>query len=205
MVTNKLSKVTGILNRLKHVYPQQVLLLIYNSIFISHINYGLLLWGTQLTEVFHLQKKAVRIITCSQYLSHSEPLFKLLDLLKVQDLYKLKVLKFYYNLSYKLLPSYFDTYLEVINEERPCLYELRQSVRPLIRIPRTRLVFAEFTLLFQLIEIINKTNIIHPEIVEKIQKKSHSYKGFSFNVTRIYLGTYAFECYNYNCYICGRD
>ena len=67
----------------------QVLLLIYNSIFISHVHYGLLLWGTQLREIFQLQKKALRIITFIP----SEPLFKLLELLKVHDLYQLEVLK----------------------------------------------------------------------------------------------------------------
>ena len=204
MVTNKLSKLVGIIYRLKHVYPQQALLLIYNSIFISHINYGLLLWGTQLKEVFNLQKKAVRIITCSDYIAHSEPLFKLLGLLKVQDLYQLKVLKFYYNLSYKLLPSYFDNYLDIINNDIECIYELRRSARPLIRLPRTRLMFTESTLLYELIKIINSTYDEHPGILEKIKQKSHSYSGFSFNITRVYLEIYEYECHNLICYVCDR-
>ena len=40
MATNKLSKVIGIINRLKHVYPENRLLSIYNSLFASHLNYG---------------------------------------------------------------------------------------------------------------------------------------------------------------------
>ena len=32
-LTNKLSKVIGILNRLKHIYPQKALLSIYNALF----------------------------------------------------------------------------------------------------------------------------------------------------------------------------
>ena len=65
--------------------------------------------------------------TCSEYLAHSEPLFKLLELLKIEDLYKLKILKLNYNLSYGLLPSYFSCYLDVLNVNTPCGYELRQS------------------------------------------------------------------------------
>ena len=38
MVTNKLSKVIGILNRLKHVYPQNALLSMYHSLFATHLN-----------------------------------------------------------------------------------------------------------------------------------------------------------------------
>ena len=63
----------------------------------------------------------------SEYLAHSEPLFKELELLKIEDLYKWKILKFYYNLSYGLLPSYFNGYLDVLNVNTPCGYELLQS------------------------------------------------------------------------------
>ena len=108
MVTNKLAKVVGILNRLKRIYPEQILLTIYNSLFISHINYGLLLWWNDQDRVNQLQKKAVRIVSGSQYLAHTEPLFKHLNILKAKDLYSLKLLKFYYNLSYGSLPSYFN-------------------------------------------------------------------------------------------------
>ena len=61
------------------------------------------------------RKQSIRRITCSEYLAHSEPLFKELELLKIEDLYNLKILKLYYNLSYGLLPSYFDCYLDVLN------------------------------------------------------------------------------------------
>ena len=204
MVTNKLSKVIGILNRLKHVYPQNALLSIYHSLFATHLNYGLLLWGTHVNRVSKLQKKAVRIMSNSEYLAHSEPLFKTLKLLKIEDLYKLKLMKFYYNLSYNLLPSYFNYYLEVINNAFPCQYELRQIARPLIRPQRTRLVFTELNVLFQLIQLLNYTHIHYPEILEKIKYKTHTYHGFSYNVKEKYLGTYKYECSNLICYKCGR-
>ena len=55
------------------------------------------------------------------------PLIKELELLKIEDLYKLKILQFYNNLSYGLLPSYFNCYLDVLNVNTSCGYELRQS------------------------------------------------------------------------------
>ena len=45
MVTNKISKVIGILNRLKHVFPLNTLLSIYHSLFASHLFYGLFIMG----------------------------------------------------------------------------------------------------------------------------------------------------------------
>ena len=87
MITNKLSKVIGILHRLKHIYPQQALLSIYNALYLSHMTYGLLLWlYSQVVQVSKLQKKSIRLITGSEYLAHSEPLLKELEFLKIEDL-----------------------------------------------------------------------------------------------------------------------
>ena len=45
MVRNKLSRINGILHRLKYIYPQNVLITLYKSLFVPHINYGSLVWG----------------------------------------------------------------------------------------------------------------------------------------------------------------
>ena len=62
MVANKLSKITGILNKLKYINPENALLSIYNCLFMCHINYGLLLWGTKSDKIFRIQKRCVRVI-----------------------------------------------------------------------------------------------------------------------------------------------
>ena len=86
MVTNKLSKVIGILNRLKHVYPQNALLSIYHSIFCNPLELWTAFMGYTCKSSFKITKKAVRIMSNSEYLAHSEPLFKTLKLLKIEDL-----------------------------------------------------------------------------------------------------------------------
>ena len=65
MITLKLSKVLGIINKLKYVYLKAALMTLYSCLFLSHINYGLLLWGTDIARAFLLQKKIIRIITGS--------------------------------------------------------------------------------------------------------------------------------------------
>ena len=116
----------------------------------SYINYGLLLWGVESHQIEPLQKKAIRLITNSNYYAHTTPLFIELGLLKVQDMFKLKLLKFYYKLSYDLLPSYFQTYRHVIERELTC--DLRQHC---IHPPLIRRVYAECSPLIQLIKLIN--------------------------------------------------
>ena len=135
----------------------------------------------------------------SEYRAHSEPLFKASELLTIPDLFNLKLLKFYYKVSYQFLPKYFNGYLDVIRADVPDNYTLRQAARPLIRLPRVRHVFAQSTVLYQLIKLINETHNKNPKILEKIYQKS---LGFSFNVTQIYLQNYNFECSLQNCFIC---
>ena len=114
-------------------------------------------------------------------------------------------MKFYYNLSYNLLPSYFNYYLEVINNAFPCQYELRQIARPLIRPQRTRLVFTESKCFISIDTVIKlHTHTLSRNIRKHVQYKTHTYHGFSYNVKEKYLGTYKYECSNLICYKCGR-
>ena len=164
-VKNKVSKVVGILYRLKNIFPMYILQTLYNSLIVSYINYGLLLWGVESHRVESLQKKAIHLITNSNYSSHTTPLFIELGLLKVQDMFKLKLLKFYYKLSYDLVPSYFQTYREVIERERT--RDLRQHC---IHPPLIKRVYAECSPLIQLIKLINSLKADkYDTILEKIE------------------------------------
>ena len=87
MVRNKLSRINGILHRLKYIYPQSTLFSLYKSLFVPHINYGSLLWEHTGGALDRIQRKAVRTITYSNYIAHSEQLLKELKLLKVKDLF----------------------------------------------------------------------------------------------------------------------
>lgn len=75
-ISNACSKKIGILNKLKHVLSQQIKTLLYNSLIVPHINYCIMAWGFQTNRIIKLQKKALRIITLSNYNSHTEPLHK---------------------------------------------------------------------------------------------------------------------------------
>ena len=55
---------------------------------LPYINYGLLLWGIEVKNLEVTQKRAIRLITGSNYIAHTEPLFIQLGLLKVQDIFK---------------------------------------------------------------------------------------------------------------------
>ena len=92
MVGKKISKVTGILYRLRNFFSKNVLFTLYNFLIISYINYGLLLWGIDCHKLEILQKKASRFMTNSSYIAHTAPVFIQHGVLRVTDMYKLKLL-----------------------------------------------------------------------------------------------------------------
>ena len=55
-------------------------------------------------------KLLIRSITYDNYTAHTEPLLKELNLLKVKDMFDLKILKFLFKLYHNELPPYFNTY-----------------------------------------------------------------------------------------------
>ena len=83
-ISNKISRIIGVLCRLKNYLPKHILRTIYNSLILPHLQYAVLTWGFKMGRVELLQKRAVRAITSSNYNAHTEPLFKQL---KVKDIF----------------------------------------------------------------------------------------------------------------------
>ena len=197
MLATKISKISGVLCRLKHFLPQRILLSIYNSLVLPHFTYGILLWGHKIGKLFKLQKKIIRIITCSNYRAHTEPLFKKLRLLKATHLCELHDLKFCYKLEHRLLPYYFQCSL-FTRHSAVHRHNTRHATNYLI--PRVRHEFARNCIRYRTPVVFNRTN---PEIISKIY--THSKKGFSNYVKNYFLGYYSSTCNLRNCYVCGRQ
>ena len=100
----------GVLNRLKYVLPLCIKTMLYNTLILPHITYGIMVWGYQGSILNKIQKKAIRIITSNRYNSHTEPLFKQLNMLNLEDLLKLQQLKFYFKFNQGSLPVYLQNW-----------------------------------------------------------------------------------------------
>ena len=200
MVRNKLSRINGILHRLKYIYPQSILITLYKSLFVPHINYGSLLWGHAGGALDKIQKKAVRTITYSNYIAHSEPLLKELNLLKVKDLFDLKILKFLFKLYHNNLPPYFNFYRSHL-EKIVTPYTLRPHPLP---VPRVSHVFAEAGLLYKLVVIKNKFAASDEVISFRINDQSYSLIGFNQYVIKKMVDSYSYVCVLNHCHTCGR-
>ena len=170
-----MSRVIGIMSRLKFIYPQSILIMIYKALIIPHFNYCLLIWGSKISEghrLHLLQKKALRIIVSEDYRAHTEPICKGLCVIKVTDMYRIAIWKFYFKLMRNLLPSYF----EIMKPELPLIsnhYEIRNVN---FHLPKTNHEFANQLIKYQLIERLNKE-----ESVVLITSKVHTHSFIGFN------------------------
>ena len=81
-ISSKLSCAIGTFRRLKRFLPFFILKTLYSSLFLSYVNYGILLWGPNLNRIEKLQKWALRTITNSKYNAHTEPILKRHSLLQ---------------------------------------------------------------------------------------------------------------------------
>ena len=50
-IRTKISRVIGLLHKLKYIFPAYLLCMIYNSLLLLHINYCLLAWGSNCHSV----------------------------------------------------------------------------------------------------------------------------------------------------------
>ncbi len=196
-ISNKISRNVGILNSMKHFLPVSIKTLLYNSLVVSHINYGLILWGYSCKRIEILQKKAIRIISLSKYNAHTEPIFKHLKLLKVSDILKLQMLKLYYKFKHGQLPTYLLNMPFYPNRD---VHSYNTRNRNQIHHGRPAHSFAAKSLRYHLPILVNETI---PEILDKID--THSLLGFSGYIKYQYLSMYEDECQLLNCYICNRN
>ena len=187
-------KKIGILNKLKHVLSLEIKTLLYNSLILPHINYCITAWGFQPGRILKLQTKTVISITLSKYNSHSDPIFKRLDFLKVDDLLKLQQLKLYYNYSHYNVPIYFQKWklfpnCDVHKHDTRNKHELYTY--------RIKHEFAKKCLRHNLPLILNN----NPHTV-KDKISTHSMQGFVQYVKHHLLRSYRETCTISNCYTC---
>ena len=193
-IASKILNNIGIMYRLKHMVPSEILLTIYNGLIKPHILYGPKCCGFNQERISKLQKKAMRIICSSGYLSHSEPLFTKLNVLKIDGMFKLQLLTFCFDLINNNLPAYFINMSSLL---QPIIYHHNIRQKRNYSLARVKHVFAQKCMRFCIPDILNNSSSI---ITDKT--KTHSRKGFSVYLKCFLVNEYNSMCLIPNCYIC---
>ena len=193
-LTLKLSKYTGMLNKLNHYLPSYILRTLYFTLIHSYLNYTILTWGYKCNRLNKLQKRLIRVVTCSKYNAHTDPLFKNTQILKLQDLLDLNALKFYYRYLHGNVPTFFYSF-SIVTQGVHHSHDTRQ--RDQIRIPKSRTEYCDNRLRVYLPKLINSTRL---DLLQRVA--THSIQGFSSHIKSIFLNKYEDSCSITNCYIC---
>jgi hypothetical protein len=193
-ISTKIAKTNGVLNKLKNHVPNYILLKIYHSLILPHLNYGILVWGHNTNQIIPLQKRAIRIITNSNYNAHTDPLFKKLNLLKINDIRKTFELKFYYRFCNRQLPEYF---LQSFIQTNHQIHHLNTRHSNRLTIPTHSHQLFQTGLKYTLTNTVNNT----PQYLISLIS-THSIQAFSNRTKKHLIEQYSNACTIQNCRIC---
>ena len=162
-IANKISRALGVMHRLKRCLPISAMKLLYDSLILSHLQFGTTNWGFELDRISKLQKRALRIMTNSGYNAHTEPLFKQLYLLK--GYIPCSMYEIWYKFVNKKLPNYFRDMFEYNHE----VHNIGTRSHYQLHLYPTRTSGARNVLRHHIPELLN---IFHKNLIDKI--KTHS-------------------------------
>ena len=106
-------------------------------------------------HIFQLQKRAVRAISGANSKSHTEPLFKFYNILKVDDIFTYKVLTFYWKAKQAQLPKYLSKFLPELSEGTN-KYAIRH---PRLQLPVHKHEYIKGTCRYQLAMLLNEISL----------------------------------------------
>ena len=125
----KISRTYEIFFKVRHLLPITVLVSLYNSLFSSFLQYGIIVWGLtyeiHTKPIYLLQKKVVRVTAFKSFSSLSTPIFSELKILKLYDLFELQLLPFVYESGNMISPVFFHNFFEILTAVYQ--YDMRQA------------------------------------------------------------------------------
>ena len=141
-----ISRNTGVIYRLKSMLPKSSLFMLYSSLILPYLNYGLLVWGntyqTFLDKLEVLQNKVIRIICNAPIRSEIDPLFFENNILKLRDLYHFQLGQFMFRFTHGRLPHAFNNmFLRNQNIHRYPTRQANDFHLPLMRTARAQSTF----------------------------------------------------------------
>ncbi len=142
-VCNKMSKGAFLINKFKHYLPKSSRLLLYNALVKSHAEYAVIAWGNLpkylINKVSSIQNRAIRAVSLAKnFRCHTTHLYRDLDLLKFQDLYRVVGLNLAAKAQMQILPPPLQCFFQKTeqrksrhSENKVLFRALRDSKHPL--------------------------------------------------------------------------
>ena len=118
-ISTKISRGIGVLTKARRYLDPTIMKTLYYSFVYPYFHYNIEAWGNsykKYTEsLFHLQKRAVRVIAGARRNSHSEPLFQQLNILNLEKLHHLSVQMLMFKWYHNSLPDIFESFFKPVS------------------------------------------------------------------------------------------
>ena len=128
-LSKKLARTCGMFFKIRNLLPLDVLFCLYNALFLSFLQYGLIVWGqtyaSYIDPIFKLQKRAVRAISFQPRVSPSLPIFNDFKLLKLSEIFELRLLTLVFDSINKTSPRCFHDFFLLSSSVHQ--YSIRQA------------------------------------------------------------------------------
>ena len=119
-IANKVSKAVGLLCKSRFYIAKFSLRTLYYSLVYPYLYYCTIAWGStypsNLNRLVLLQKRVIRIINKDTFDAHTDPIFRDLKLLRLDQIYLYQLGKFMYLYRNGSLTEYFHNYFPMTNE-----------------------------------------------------------------------------------------
>ena len=153
-IKSKLSKGIGILTKIRHFAPQNVLISLYYSFIESYTNYNILNWSatpaSNLESIRMSIKKAIRVITFENKYEHTSPLFKKLGILPLDQQIQLKQAAFMWKVHNDYIPPTISCMFNLNNSE------IIRRINPnKYHLPNPRLNYAKIHISYSCVKLWN--------------------------------------------------
>ena len=136
----KISQSLFALNRAKHLLHRDHLIILYYSLIYPYLSYGITIWGgtynSHLNSLIVVQKRCIRNICSVNWYTHTEPLFKKLNILQLNDIYKLQICKYVHAYLMRKEPASLND-LFLLSQQAATTIITRQNTNFRLTVPST--------------------------------------------------------------------
>ena len=97
IMEGKVARSVGILPKLKHFFPQNIMLQLYYALVHPFLSYGIIIWGATYPTYIRLkslQNRAIRAVARCHYRDQEKLFYNQFRILQIDDLLKYEIAKF---------------------------------------------------------------------------------------------------------------
>ena len=196
-VVEKVKKGVNALTAAKRFLNYNAKLQVYHSLIHSHITYCCLSWLSKISKkqlkiLITLQKRALRALFCARYNSHTDILFELSRITKVEDIVEREYLKLMYEFKEKKLPTAINDLISKYTTSNKTVTRHQRN-----EFNYTLNGFRKGDIIYDMVHCWNSSN-------SEIKEISYEMPSVKHRINKLQRDRYNFDCNRESCFSCFR-